>query len=211
MKKLISLIVTGLLPIITNAQSFAISADRMNIAYIGIDNPLSIVSDNCSCKDIFATTENGTLARGDSCYFNYMPASPGVATIVIQKKQNGKLVKIGEQELRCKRIPDCRVAVGGKSSGLFSLNEFKVQQGVSVSFDQAFEMDLKFVVTSFKIYILYKSSEYSETVTGNRFTQSIIAQLKLLKSGDRVFFEGIKLKLPDNSLRPMNPIAFTMR
>ena len=174
------------------AQSFAVAADKMKIAYIGIYNPLSIVSGNCSCKDIFATTDNGTLTKKDSCHFTYQPERQGRATIIIQKKQNGKLIKIGEQSLKCKRIPDPRVAIGNKSSGVIPVEQFKVQQGISVVFDSGFEMDLKFTVTSFTIVMIYKNAPvYSEATVGNRFTAKTIAQINLLKPGDELFVENI--------------------
>lgn len=211
MKQLLLLILLVIVPFFLKAQSFTVSADKMNIAYIGIENPLTIVSDNCSCKDLFATTDNGTLTKTDSCRFIYSPTKMGQTVIIIQKKQNGKLVKIGEQVLRCKGIPDPRVAISNKSSGIFPLEQFKVQQGISVVFEPGFELDLKAMVTSFKIILVYTSTQYAEEITGNRFTAKTIAQINLLKPGDNVFVENIKCKGPDNTIRSMNPLVLTMR
>ncbi|KAA5536296.1 hypothetical protein F0919_01110 [Taibaiella lutea] len=194
------------------AQSFVISADKMNIAYIGIDNPLSIVSDNCSCKDLFATTDNGTLIKKDSCHFLYEPSQAEKATIIIQKKQNGKLVKIGEQVLRCKRIPDPYPVVGNRHSGSFPLAQFKVQQGVVMTFGESFDLDFKAIVISFKITLLSNNQVFhTQETNGNRFTSNTIVAFSQLKTGDIVAIEGIKCIRSGGCPKGAGTLTFVMR
>lgn len=195
-----------------NAQQFSVSADKMNIAYIGIDNPLTIVADNCSCTNLFAITKNGELIKKDSCRFIYRPVREGDAMITVQKKQNGKLITIAQKEMKAKYIPNPRASIGGKSEGSFPLDQFKLQQGIIISFDHNFEMDLKFAIVSFRIIILYKNGvQYSEDIVGNRFLTSTIDQFKNLKAGDKVLIEAMRCKGPDNTIRTMNAMIFTLR
>lgn len=212
MRKLILITCCVLFSTLINAQSFAIAADKMNIAYIGQDNPLTIVSDNCSCKDIFAITDNGTLTKRDSCKFGYMPSKSGNAIITIQKKQNGKLVKIGEQVWRCKYIPDPYAVVGNKQSGPFPLAQFKVQQGVVATFGESFDLDIQFIVFGFKITLSSNNQVlYSEETGGYRFSSNTINAFNRLKTGDTVIIEHIKAGGPNSMIRILQTLTFVMR
>lgn len=195
-----------------NAQSFAIAADRMNIAYIGTNNPLTIVSDNCSCKDIFATTDNGELIKKDSCMFSYMPSKMGTANIIIQKKQNGQLIKIGEQVWRCKYMPDPYPMVGNRRSGPFPLALFKVQQGVQATYGESFDLDIIVKVIGFKITLSSNNQVfYTATISGNRFTSITIDAFNKLKTGDIVLIEDIKHLRSGGCPKPTENLTFVMR
>ena len=204
-------IVAILLSIAANAQQFSVSADKMNIAYIGINNPLTIVADNCSCAELIASTDNGTIIKKDSCHFIYNPVQPGKTTINIQRKRGSKSETISRQEMRVKYIPDPVAMVGDKQSGSYPLNEFKVQAGVRAAFPRC-ELDMKAIIVSFKIALESNGQVlFTESTNGNHFSANAKAAFARLKIGDIVRVEEMTCVLPDSRPRRIGDLIFTMR
>ena len=63
------------------AQTAAIQFDRENILYINEDNPLTIVAEGYSCKQLVITTPNGTIT-GENGHYIVRPQFPDPRTII---------------------------------------------------------------------------------------------------------------------------------
>ncbi len=175
-----------------NAQAFSVAADKMDIAYTRIDNPLTIVANNSPCSELFATTDNGTIQKGDSCHFYYSPENVGKAIISLQRKQGGKMVKIGTEQLRVKALPFPVTVVGNRQSGIYPLALFKVQTKLSVKFEGV-EMDIEGAIASFRISFIRNSQVfYNGEIVGDLFNDLTSAAFRQLKSGDVVKIENVK-------------------
>lgn len=212
MKHILILVLFLLKVTIVCAQALVVSADKANIAYLGFDNPLTIVADNCSCADIFAETDNGKLEKIDGCNFYYYPNRIGNAMIKIQERQNGKLKTVAAKLLKCKAIPPPFAMVGDRQSGPFPLAEFKLQQGVRVGFEQGFDLDYSATVTSFTIKLSSNGQVfYSYQNLGNRFTYFTIVAFNQLKHGDLVTIEHIIAIGTNFCPRSLVPLTFQMR
>lgn len=211
MKRLFFLIALSLTTSALFAQKFAIGTDERNIAYIGVDNPMTIVSDKCDCANMFVETDNGKVVKTDSCHFNYKPEQPGNTKLYIKAKEHGKTFTLSEMNVRVKYLPDPHASVAGKSSGLVSLEQFKLQKGIVISSDSTINVDLKFEITSFKIKIFYQLGDYYEDIVGSHFTDNSIAAIKKLREGDRVLINQIKCVGSDKRIRDINEMMFTMR
>jgi hypothetical protein len=72
---------------ISNAQVVAFAADKMNVLYVGLENPLTIVVENMDCKDVKIFTTNGKILR-KGCKLLIVPDSIGISRITVQTKKN---------------------------------------------------------------------------------------------------------------------------
>jgi hypothetical protein len=66
-------------------QKFSVAAEKENILYIGMDNPISITVDNLSSKSIIVKTDNGEITGNDGQYVCH-PKYVGRTNIMIYKK-----------------------------------------------------------------------------------------------------------------------------
>lgn len=74
------------------AQHAVVSADKMNVLYSGIDNPVQIAVENCSCKNVVATVTNGSLT-GEGCHYIFRSNNIGKAIITGRCKTAGKIME----------------------------------------------------------------------------------------------------------------------
>lgn len=81
----------------------SVDADNINVVYIGIENPLTIVSNNIRPEDMVATISQGAMT-GSAGKYIVLQQIAGEATIRILKKDGMNI--LGTFKLRVKRLPD---------------------------------------------------------------------------------------------------------
>lgn len=85
MKKYLSLFLILLTFKNSHGQKFSIAADKMNILYVGVDNPITIAVENSSNKSIIIKTNNGKITGNNGSY-TFRSNEVGKAEISIYKK-----------------------------------------------------------------------------------------------------------------------------
>lgn len=185
-----------------------VSPTKMNVFYIGVDNPVSISVAGSAPDKIEAslTGAQGSLTKVSAG--NYIAKLTGGSKCTIPvsvKKADGKgTTSMGAPEFRIKRIPDPVPMLLGKRSGeSISVGELNSAGYLSCVLEN-FDFQANFTVVSFEfganIGGMYKTAQ----VTGNKFDGQVTALLKQVKPGNRIFFSDIKAKGPDGSTRTLN-------
>ena len=206
MKKALFVLFYSLISVMLYGQGFAVSADKMNVAYVGVDNPLTIVAEGYDCKDIQASCANGTLTKKSECHFIFRPEKEGLADIIVTVKTK----RIGTANYRVKMAPLPRVALGGQSGGFMKAELFKAQKGLSILLYNS-ELDCTWKVLSFRVVIAPKLGEVLQIHnSGPLFNQRVLLSIQRLKTGDKVIFENIKATDQDGLPRSINSMVFTI-
>ena len=66
----------------STAQQFTVTNDRMNIVYLGVDNPISVSVENLKNNDLRVEASNGTLTGRKGKYL-FRPLKVGEARIAV--------------------------------------------------------------------------------------------------------------------------------
>lgn len=211
MKQILLLMVLLTVSIRAYAQHVTVSADKMNIAYIGVSNPISVSADSVACDEIILKTDNGTIA-GAGCDYNYMPGIPGNARIEVYTKRGNILKKIYEYPLRAKKVPPPTISVAGKTGGFISRTQLTRSPGPE-SIIPDFDYDFRYIITSFTITIT-RGADFNvllqHTVNNNNgasFNDEIRAAFSHLRRNDRIEIGNIKVKDADGQLRTMKDMS----
>ncbi|MBP6431030.1 MAG: hypothetical protein KA319_04630 [Ferruginibacter sp.] len=169
-----------------NAQNVAFAADKMNVLYIGVDNPITIVAENLNCKDLKAITNNGKII-GKGCKLIIIPEKIGTAKITVQTKKN----KWTEAIFRVKEIPPPIFKIGTGQLRI-PLVALKNQQFVRADIEN-FDIDVRFLIDSFTVSIFSKeTSTYKEVKNiSNKITEETKQLFDSLKPGDEILFKDI--------------------
>lgn len=199
------------------AQRFALSNDKMNIAYLGIDNPISIAVENCPCNGIVLKVKNGTV-DGRNCKFIFRGIEVGAAYIAVYKKTGTRLKIIGEYALRVKRIPPPIIKIGPYGASYFDNADKKVEKVILAAqqFMRAelenFDFDAKFQIVSFSVKIFHSDSCRSEVFhnTTGRISQEISDAFSGLKENDVILFNKIFAYGPDGFQLELAPLILTI-
>lgn len=169
----------------------AVMPDKMNVFYIGVDNPVTIGSPTGWDKTTVAMS-NGTITGTASNRVVRPAATPGqkaIITVVADKKPS-------TFEFRIKRIPDPVFKVGSGKARMPSV-EFKNQQFCRADLEN-FDFDLRFNVVSATVYFSGANfpNVQQATIQGNSLA-SLSALLARCGPGSVVTFDNVKVQGPD--------------
>lgn len=188
------LILSLLLSLSATAQQFTVSADKMNVLWIAMDNPVTCVVENVSCKNIVLEVDDETtIKNGDApCTYILIPKKPGSTTVKIFEKTKAGNRLIGEKEFRRKRIAEPSFALAGAVQGRIRKNILLSQLGPLITGDAA-HFGFRFTIDEFKVIILRNNNIVFESLcTGAKFSDSIKEGMQKIKHGDKFICEDIK-------------------
>lgn len=195
----------------------SISLDKMNVFYIGVDNPITFSASGIPAGSLTYTSEGCTLtkAEGTNKFNVTTSAAPGSkAKITLSGKLgDGSSKAFGTYEYRVKRIPDPYPLVANSKGGPVCANALKAQVAVFAKLD-GFDFDAKFEVLSFELFYQPKRGDAKEAKSNNMYLsgpnakQDVIDIMNSLKPGDRLFIENIKARGPDKTTRSIGAINF---
>jgi len=170
-----------------------ISATKMNVMYIGVQNPISVSMSGVPSEKIQFSISQGKFTKSGNEYL-VEPATPGSLTVkVVGTTVDGKTLPPGEMLFRVKNVPTPVAKVGGKSSGNIDKNVLQGQQGVLAELED-FLFDLRFGVTGFTMRVITKDGERSEASSSAQFTEKQKALINGLTKGQVVMFTDIKAR-----------------
>jgi gliding motility-associated protein GldM len=186
---------------------------KMNVLYIGVDNPVAISAPGLPAEKINARIDQGTLTKSGKDYsvkIASMPKGVTKATISATADIDGKMMQLGAAEFRVKRVPSPTAEVAGQTDGQIDKNTL-LAAGAIIPNMKDFEFDLFFEVTSFTFATFVNGDWIPKNVKGNRFTQEILDVIRNGKRDQKFFFENIQAKGPDGTTRSLNPVNLQIK
>jgi len=167
----------------------AVMPDKMNVFYIGVDNPVTIGSPTGWDKTQVSMT-GGTITGNGSNRVVRVTAL-GKATITVNADK-----KATTFEFRCKKIPDPIFKVASGKARMPSV-EFKSQSFCRADLEN-FDFDLKFSVVSATVY--FSGANFPNPAVGqlqgNNFS-SLSTYVQRCGPGSSITFDNIKVQGPD--------------
>jgi hypothetical protein len=189
-------------------RSVAISADKMNVFYIGVDNPVSVSAAGVSSNKLNVTGSGISLtSKGDGKY-NVTASAPNPnASITVSAE--------GLQQsfpFRVKRIPDPVAKLGNKMGGSMGNGEFKAQSGV-LAWLEGFDFDAKCQIQSYRLTRVPKRQDPVVIENaGGSFNGQCRSLADAAKPGDIYYIDDVKARCPgDQSGRQINSMVFTIK
>lgn len=188
--KVVSLPIKGNYVVVPQPKSANISADKMNVVYRGLPNPMTISFAGISDDKVTASAPGLTRATGNGKY-NLNPGSGTTVTVsVTGKLPDGKPVS-DKKEFRIKNIPGPMGAIGGETgTSKGPKSRLEVSQITAKLND--FVYDLNFKVTQFTFKV---PGQAAVVVNGDRVNAQCKAALARAGRGDQVTIFDIKTKI----------------
>ncbi len=181
--------------------AITISPSKMNVFYIGVDNPVEI-SVPGSPEKIVPSISVGNIRQEGKEWVVYGLTANGAreAVISVNAVFSGKSKSMGSYKFRLKTVPDPLITIAGKNEGFISKSLVMASPFLSPQMPAGFDFDLKYVVTSFTFSTSTAAGEGNDVkVQGNRLTDDIVRQIKNARKGQRIWFDDIYAKGPDGT------------
>ncbi|RYF44932.1 MAG: gliding motility protein GldM [Chitinophagaceae bacterium] len=169
----------------------AVMLDKMNVFYIGVDNPVTIGSPTGWDKTTVSMT-GGTIT-GSNDKRTVRVSSPGKASITVNADK-----KAATFDFRVKRIPDPIFKVGPGGTRMPSVT-FKNQQFCRADLEN-FDFDLRYNVTSATVY--FSGAGFNNVATASISGNSLapLAQyMARCQPGTSITFDNVKVSGPDGA------------
>lgn len=198
-----------------------VSADKMNVLFIGLDNPVSISVPGVPNNKVRPTIEGTGCSLspdpklgGGHYIANVGPNTGGKATIRVTAEVGGKQMPMGAFEYRVKSVPNPVATMGGKAEG-GPINKNLLVASSMIPVMKDFYFELYWTITEFKMSIAGKGIEYAEFQgKGNQLDDNMKAVIARAKPGAKVYFEYIRARMKDTkdqSTRQLSPMTFVLQ
>ncbi len=188
--------------------SVVVSAAKMNVFYIGLDNPVEISAAGLSANDLKVTATGANIKKQGSQYVVNPSGNSAKAVVSVSADVNGTMRKLGEKEFRIMRMPPPEAVVGGLSGGKIRKAILTAQAGVFAEMKD-FVFDVQFKVTQFSVSTVKAGFFTSLDSKSNTFTKEQKAMLQGLQRGAKFYVENIEATGPGGK-RKLSSLSFTV-
>ncbi len=171
-----------------------ISADKMNVVYRGLSNPLTISVPGVADKDVRPSAPGLSKASGLGKY-TMIPKAGKEVKINVSYTLPGGLTESSQKTYRIKDIPKPMATVR-KESGLVKMPKASLEKTTVRVELPDFLFDLEFSVKSFKIKV---PGQATITVTGNKLNAQAVTAVKKARVGDMIAIFDVKSTMIGNS------------
>jgi gliding motility-associated protein GldM len=183
-------------------SAVAVSADKMNVIYIGVDNPITVSAAGVAPTDLVVTSSGcGSVVKTDrNVKFSVTAASTGTFFVKVAQRTAEGLKPQGQQMFRVKKFPNPPLRVNGKSTYdnlEMTLSEAKTVSAIGVD-NSGFEFNAPFKVISYNMSFAANGKISNEFIcAGSGLSQDAKAELSKIKKGTKIFVENVKVMAPD--------------
>ena len=194
--------------VVPKPNSATISADKMNVVYRGVINPISVSFAGIG-EDKVRASAPGLSPAGGKGKYNMNPGQGNETTITVSGTlPNGQTVS-DKKTFRIKSIPAPQGAIAGAmGNAKGSKARLAVCQISAILPDFDFELNLRVVQFSLKA-----PGQPTVVVNGDRVNAQCAAALARVTRGDQVTISDIKTKLAGSELilRQTSPVIYEIQ
>jgi len=190
--------------------SATVSPDKMNVFYIGVDNPVSVSAPGFSKDKIKVGISAGSITGSNGAYIVKVSQRGNVKVTVSGVQEGGHTTVLGVSEFRVKPIPPPHVRFVGKGGGRLSAPAMKSQNRIFAILDD-FDFAANFNINHFTMFIAKPRADIQKYESNsNVFTPEMKAAMNSIVPGSRVTFDFVFATGPDGQKRSLDPIIFTV-
>jgi len=193
-------------------RSVAVALDKMNVFYIGVDNPISVSAAGVNSNEIRVTASGVNVKSAGAGPGKYIvnATTPGEAKITVAGGGVSQAF-----DFRVKRIPDPNPRLGGNpknKGGSMGNGEFRAQGGVSAILE-GFDFDAKCDVVGFEMtYLAKRQDPITRQNSGAKWSGDVGDFIQKAKPGDAYFFDEVKCRCPgDVAARNIGGISYKIK
>jgi len=184
-------------------RSVAISPTKMNVFYIGVDNPVDISAAGTNSNTLRATMSGaggGTIRKASDGSFIVNVKTPTKRNEYAEVNVIADGMNVNKQ-FRVKRIPDPVPQLSKSKGGAMSKAEFKLQKGLFAVLKN-FEFETECQIKTFRLVrVPFRGDARVSLNVGGRYTAETKALVQEAVAKDKFYFEDIKCNCPGD-VRP---------
>lgn len=189
-------------------RTVSVSADKMNVLYKGIDNPITVAVAGIPSEDTYVESEQLELFDQGDGHYIARPKQVGEAIIQVRAKDNSKKAV----RFRVKNIPDPIAKINGRIGGSISAGSFQKSKGLEAVLE-GFEFDSTCKVIQYNLTHVPKQQDPVESINfGSLYNDNSTALVQKAAPGDLYYIDKVTCQCPgDKEERPINSLVFKIQ
>lgn len=187
--------------------SATISADKMNVLYAGLKNPITIAGGSDASK--LQVSFPGCSMSGSGQKREVTPPTSMIGKTVEATVTSSE--GSSKMTFRVKKVPDPYAQIGANIyGGKKSKTELTANPVLIAKMSDDFAFDLKWTVQSYSVDVIEKGIISTINCSGSKFSQELINRINGASAGTVFMFSNIKISQPELGTRTM-PRDITVR
>lgn len=202
---------------LVSPPSIVVSPTKMNVFYIGVDNPVEISVPGIPTEKLTATISKGSIdkvkdSKGNwSFIVNPARGEKTCEVTVFAEVEGRKKQNMGFRPFRVKPVPTPYPAVIGIPGKTVEKNVLAASMGIEAKMPADFEFELKFKITGFKIGAIVGGFLKSEESKNQLFTEAQKRIINTLRSGNQVTITDITAVGPGGDVVPLYDLVLKIK
>lgn len=196
-----------------------ISADKMNVVYQGLDNPISVSVPGFEPKNVTATLSPSNLGElvkeSDGHYIAKIKGrdQKGIQITATVKMPDGSSKQMGSMNFRTMKVPSPTPSLNGNQGPDISTGAIQAVKMVSVSLENFVFEGIRYKVTKFDyIWKPQRGNLLRESVKGQDVPNQLRAAFSGAKPGDLLIISAIYASAPGVGEVPLpGSLVFTVQ
>jgi len=191
--------------------ALTVAAIKMNVFYIGVDNPVSISVPGMADELLRPSISAGSLTRSNDGNWNVkVPTTAKKAVISVSAGTGSTSKPMGTAEFRVKRVPSPVAKIANTDGGNISKGAMLAASAIIPVMPEDFEFELFFEINSFTFTSVRSGDVFEVVGKGNRLTSDMKSFIQTAKRGTKIWLENIYAKGPDGN-RKLATISLTIQ
>jgi gliding motility-associated protein GldM len=171
--------------------ALTISPSKMNVFYIGVDNPVDISVPGGPERIAPSISVGNIRPDGKQWIVSGLPSGVKEAVISVNAVFSGKTKSMGSSNFRLKKIPVFNASIDRNPEGtVISKSDIPVGY-IAAEKPVGFDFDLTYRITQFVFVSDIDGSITERNVQGNRIPDDLLAKIKRAKKNNRIWIENI--------------------
>ena len=185
-----------------------VSATKMNVLYVGIDNDISVGVPGVNPSDVQVSMTGGTIRKQNGRYIARCPQRGDAVITVSARLSDGTTRTVAQETYRVKKIRTPYVLLSGLKNGdRVPKQRLRTVTSVTATVGPDFPIEgLRYQVTRFQLITMPKKGDpVTLNISGHRLTNGMQGALRELDRGDRLMITGVRASGPNGNLQ-LEPI-----
>ena len=184
---------------VVGAPTATVSADKMNVFYIGVDNPVSISVPGVPNENVRPSISNGRLTPQGNGKYIVRVENSGECNINVAADMSGQTRAMGSFKFRVKRVPDPVPFIAGVREGNVPKGNVAANP-VIIPVMEGFEFELSYTIVSYVFVIQLPGGDLIEKQgSGNRLTSEMVTYINNARRGQKMYLENIRANGPSGT------------
>jgi gliding motility-associated protein GldM len=185
------------------ASGASIFLEKMNVVYIGVDNPLTVSSGSGKREGMSVSFSGGSISSAGGDRYVARPSAQGNATITVTTE--GKSTSF---PVRVKLLPDPIAMVGQSTGGAMPAAQFRAMGGVRALLKDS-EFDAQFQIQGYTIGGYVNGIYTEQAISGPQWGSNAI--ITNAKPGNLVGIFNVRAVGPDQRVRKLPELSFRLQ